>query len=103
MAIATKLGRLATNLRGSYLFSHMVFYLYDFARSRDKLKHIPTTIIPMVDKLGRVVVYNEELPLIKLHDPSITCFLRSCDKLNILYIDVHLTNGHQSWQGGDIL
>ena len=78
MAIATKLGRLATNLRGSYLFS-------------------------MVDKLGRVVVYNEELPLIKLHDPSITCFLRSCDKLNILYIDMHLTNGHQSWQGGDIL
>ena len=28
--------------------------------------------MPMATKLGRVVTCNEELPLIKSHDPSIT-------------------------------
>ena len=39
----------------------------------------------MATKLGRVVIYLEELPLIKLLDPLITGFIRSCDMLNILY------------------
>ena len=30
----------------------------------------------MVTKLGRVVIYHEELPLIKLLDPSITWFCK---------------------------
>ena len=38
-------------------------------------KHISTTIIPMVIKLGRVVSsYNEKLLLIDLHNPSVTWF-----------------------------
>ena len=28
--------------------------------------------MPMNTRLRKVVIYNEELPLIKLHDPSIT-------------------------------
>ena len=44
----------------------------------------------MVTKLGRVVTFHEELPLIELHDPSMTCFVRSRDKLNATYL--HLPN-----------
>ena len=36
------------------------------------LKYISNTTVPMATKLGRVVTCNEELPLIKSHDPSIT-------------------------------
>ena len=42
----------------------------------------------MAEKLGRVVKFNEELPLIKLDHHLITCFLRSRDKLNI-YISIY--------------
>ena len=38
----------------------------------------------MVSKLGRVVIYHEDLPLIKLHDPSITNFVWLRDKINYL-------------------
>ena len=41
-----------------------------------KWKHTSTTTIPMSTKLGRVVTYNEELPLIKLYDPCIRCFFQ---------------------------
>ena len=55
----------------------------------------------MATKLDKVVIQNQELPLIKLIDLSITCFLRSCVILNALYLHLHQTNGHQTWQGGD--
>ena len=37
-------------------------------------KHISTTVIPIASKLGKVVTCHEEVPLIKLIDPSITWF-----------------------------
>ena len=43
----------------------------------------------MVIKLGRVLTYHKEVPLLKLHDPSITLFLRSRDKLNTVYLNLH--------------
>ena len=52
----------------------------------------------MAEKLGRVVKFNEELPLIKLDHDLITCFLKSRDKLNI-YISICTL----SWQGSDLL
>ena len=51
----------------------------------------------MATKLGKVVTYREEFPLIKLLDPS--GFVSSCDILNTLYLHLHLTNCHQTWQG----
>ena len=55
----------------------------------------------MATKLGKVLTYHEELPFIKLLDPS--GFVRPCDILNTLYLHLHLTtcNCHQTWQGGD--
>ena len=38
------------------------------------LKHILITRVPMATKLGWMVTWNEELLLIKLHDPSIMWF-----------------------------
>ena len=39
-------------------------------------KHLSTTTILIVTKLCRVVTHNKGLPLIKLHDPSITGFCK---------------------------
>ena len=46
----------------------------------------------MATKLDRLVKYNEEFPLIKLHDRG---FVKSHYKLNILYLHVHITNRDQ--------
>ena len=48
----------------------------------------------MVTKLGRVVMYHKEVPLIKLHDPSITLFLSSRDKLNTVCLNLHWIHIH---------
>ena len=37
----------------------------------------------MATNLGKVAAYNEELPLIKLLDPSVIWFVRSFDILNM--------------------
>ena len=39
------------------------------SRSRDKLKHISTTTVPMTTKLDRMVAYLDGLLPIKSHDP----------------------------------
>lgn len=56
----------------------------------------------MVTTLGRVVTYKEELSLIRLHDLSITLFMRSQDNLNTSYLHSHQTNGHKIWPGANI-
>ena len=45
---------------------------------------------------GGVIPCHEELPLIKLLDPSM-----SHDILNTSYLHLHWTNGHQTWQSSD--
>ena len=40
----------------------------------DQKHYFPSTTIPLTTKLGTVVTYYEELPLIKLLDSSITCY-----------------------------
>ena len=56
----------------------------------------------MVAKLGRVVMYNEEFPLIKYMILQSRGFVTSRDNYNALYFNLHQTNGHQIWQGGDL-
>ena len=56
----------------------------------------------MVAKLGRVVIYNEEFPLIKYMILQLRGFVTSRDNSNALYFLLHQTNGHQIWQGGDL-
>ena len=56
----------------------------------------------MVAKLGRVVIYNEEFPLIKYMILQLRGFVTSRDNSNALYFHLHQTNGHQIWQGGDL-
>ena len=53
-------------------------------------------------QLGKVLTYNKNLALKKSHDPSITCFSRSRDKLSTLYLNQYWVNGLQTWQGGDL-
>ena len=55
----------------------------------------------MDTKPGRVVKYQEELPLIKLVDTSIRCLFEV--KRHIKYFTSPLAlNGQQTWKGGDI-
>ena len=71
-------------LRASHPRSHPTL---DHVVLRDhvtNLKHVSTTTIPMATKLGRVVTYNEELALIKLHDPSFTLFWKVTWQINYL-------------------
>ena len=49
----------------------------------------------MAIKLGQVVTNHEKLPLIKLHDFSMTCFGMSHDKLITLYLLLHQINEHR--------
>ena len=42
-------------------------------RSRDELKTISLTTMHMANKLGRVVIHNKELGLIKSFDSSVVC------------------------------
>ena len=44
------------------------------ARLCDKLKHISAITMLIAIKLGRVVTYNEKLPLLTFLDPSIMWF-----------------------------
>ena len=55
----------------------------------------------MVTKLGRVVTYYEELPLIKLHDPSIKLFSEVTRQIKFCISPRTLANGYQTWQVGD--
>ena len=43
----------------------------------------------MISKLGRVVTYKEEFPLIKFRDPSITWFCKVMGQINIFFIHLH--------------
>lgn len=38
--------------------------------------------MPMVTKLGNEVIYNDEFPLIKLQNPSITAFCEVTSQIN---------------------
>ena len=56
----------------------------------------------MATKLGEVVTYHEEIPLIKLPILQSRGFMSSHDILNTLYLHFQQTNNHQTWQGGDL-
>ena len=43
----------------------------------------------MATKIGIMVEYNEKLPILKLHDLSISWFCESYEKLNILYFHLY--------------
>lgn len=49
-----------------------------------------------------VVIYNEEFSLTKSNDLSITCFVRSYDKLDTLYVYLYWISDHQTRQCGDL-
>ena len=57
----------------------------------------------MATKLGKVVTYHEELPLIKLWILQSCGVTRSGEILNTLYFHLHQTNSHQISQGRDLL
>ena len=59
--------------------------------------------MPIANKLNKAVIYDEELPPIKLNDPLIMCGLvRSNEKLNTLYLHFQKTYGYQTRQDGDL-
>ena len=43
----------------------------------------------MVARIDRVVTYHEELPLIKLHGPSMSFYVISRDKFNAIRLHLH--------------
>ena len=59
-------------------------------------KHISTTTIPMTIELGRVVTYNEELPLQSLKIPCSRGLVSSRDKLN-MQINMHIKYPQALW------
>ena len=59
-------------------------------RSRDKLKHISTIVMPMVTKLVRVVTNRQELPHINSNYPRWGGCVRWCEKLYTLYPQLYL-------------
>ena len=71
----------------------IVSRLFNYVILRDHMtnqKHfISSTTITMFNKLGRMVIYREEPPLIKLWSFSHVFFLRSRDNLNIIYNHLH--------------
>ena len=64
--------------------------------------YISTTTISLATKLGKVVIYHEELLLIKLLDPSITCLYKVTwhVKYFISPFALDMKNGHETWQFG---
>ena len=76
----------------------MTLWQDGLAKSRDKLKTSPLPQSPIITRRSRVVTYNEELRLIKSHDPS----MRLRDKLKALNLHLQKTYVHQTRprQGG---
>ena len=71
--------------KDAWPFSHMV--LQDHVPNQDHW--ISTTTTFMANKLGRVETDKEEHQRKKLHGTLITYLERSCEKLNILHLQLH--------------
>ena len=56
----------------------------------------------MVTKLIWVVTYGKELPPTESHDSLITWFFRSRENVNMLYLHLQKTYGHQINHSGDL-
>lgn len=54
--------------------------------------------MPMVSILRKMVAYCKDLPRIKSYD-----LIKSCDKLNILYLHLQKTYGQQTKQSVDLV
>ena len=78
MLLATKLDRMVTFLKGLLSLQSLEPFAYVVLPDHvtNYKYYISTTTIPMPFKLGKVVIYHEELALIKLLDPSITWFCK---------------------------
>ena len=53
-------------------------------------------------QLVTMVIYNERFPSINSHDPLITWFVRSRNKVRTLRLYYQSVHGHQTWQNGDL-
>ena len=81
-------------LRDSYPYSHMSLWSSVLPITSDELKALyfyqHNTFVPLAIKFGRVVIYTEELPLTKLHDPPMTCFCEVTWEIKyFLYLHFH--------------
>ena len=71
----------------TYLEGLLLLYM-NLVTSRDESK---TSYLHYHNTCGhsRVVIFYERLPLISSYDPSLKCIVRSRDKSNILYLQLH--------------
>lgn len=95
------LTRPSLNMRGSDLESHMEPWLRGFARSCGKIKIHLAYRSTFDYQIGEVVIYNDELPPITLHDRWITWFCEvTCQIrcfISLLVLDQWPPNIERCW------
>ena len=99
--LTTKLGRMVTYLEGLLTIKLHEAWTCGLARSCDKQKSLCLRL-PMATKPGRMVAYLDWLLSTKSHDFSFSSrdLMRSCDKIEPLYLHYHIAYGHRTWEDG---
>ena len=68
----------------------------------NKNHYVSTIRLPMATKSGRMVAYLDWLLSTKSHDFSFSSrdLMRSCDKIEPLYLHYHIAYGHRTLEDG---